>query len=78
MFLMSVASLPQICGGLLDAGMDPATPAAVIEQGTLPQQRKLVSDLKTLPAAAREAGVKSPATLIVGRSLRVIGPAGLV
>lgn len=65
-FLMSVASLPQICGGLLDAGMDPATPAAVIEQGTLPQQRKLASDLKTLPAAAREAGVKSPATLIVG------------
>ena len=31
-FLMGVTSLPRICAGLLEAGMDPETPAAVVER----------------------------------------------
>ncbi|HCE77649.1 MAG TPA: uroporphyrinogen-III C-methyltransferase, partial [Lachnospiraceae bacterium] len=33
-FLMGVASLPDICRGLTDAGMDPQMPAAVLQKGT--------------------------------------------
>ena len=66
-FLMGVTSLPKICKGLLDAGMAPDMPAAVVERGTLPRQRKLVSTLEKLPSEAEKAGVKSPAIIVVGK-----------
>ena len=66
-FLMSVSSLPRICRGLLDAGMAPDMPAAVVERGTLPRQRKLISSLEKLPQDAKAAGVKSPAIIVVGK-----------
>lgn len=66
-FLMSVSSLPRICRGLLDAGMAPDMPAAVIEKGTCPGQRKLISSLEKLPQDAKAAGVKSPAIIVVGK-----------
>ena len=66
-FLMGVSSLPRICRGLLDAGMAPDMPAAVVERGTLPRQRKLVSTLEKLPSEAEKAGVKSPAIIVVGK-----------
>ena len=66
-FLMGVSSLPRICRGLLDAGMAPDMPAAVVERGTLPWQRKLVSTLERLPLEAEKAGVKSPAIIVVGK-----------
>ena len=66
-FLMSVSSLPRICRGLLDAGMAPDMPAAVIEKGTCPGQRKLISTLEKLPSEAEKAGVKSPAIIVVGK-----------
>ena len=40
-FLMGVSVLPTICAGLLDAGMAPDTPAAVVERGTTPAQRRV-------------------------------------
>ena len=66
-FLMGVTSLPKICKGLLDAGMAPDIPAAVIEKGTCPGQRKLISTLEKLPSEAEKAGVKSPAIIVVGK-----------
>ena len=66
-FLMGVSALPAICRGLLDAGMAPQMPAAVIERGTTPRQRKLISTLEALPQAAEEAKVESPAIIAVGK-----------
>lgn len=66
-FLMGVSSLPKICQGLLDAGMEPGMPAAVVEQGTLPLQRKVISTLENLPRDASAAQIKSPAVIIVGK-----------
>lgn len=66
-FLMGVTALPRICKGLLDAGMAPDMPAAVIERGTLPRQRKVISTLEMLPQAAKEAKVVSPAIIVVGK-----------
>ena len=51
-FLMGVSALPAICAGLLDAGMAPDTPAAVVERGTTPAQRRLSATLAGLPGAA--------------------------
>lgn len=65
-FLMGVAALPQICEGLLNAGMDPHTPAAIVERGTTPAQRRVSATLATLAQAAQEHQVVSPAISIVG------------
>lgn len=66
-FLMGVSTLPEICRGLLRAGMAADTPAAVIEQGTLPAQRKCVCTLETLWQQAEAMQLKSPAITVVGR-----------
>ena len=66
-FLMGVTALPMICKGLLDSGMDGDMPAAVIERGTLPGQRKVVSTLAELPKAAENAKIVSPAIIVVGK-----------
>jgi siroheme synthase len=38
-FLMGVHSLPLIVNSLMEAGRSPETPIALIEQGTLPEQK---------------------------------------
>lgn len=65
-FLMGVTALPAIVKGLLEAGMAPDTPAAMVERGTLPGQRRCGASLETLPNRAAEMGVHSPALIIVG------------
>ncbi|MDR3077559.1 MAG: uroporphyrinogen-III C-methyltransferase [Planctomycetota bacterium] len=66
-FLMGVAALPKICSGLLDAGLAPDTPAALIENGSLASQRRLLSPLSEMPERAAAAGFIPPAVLVVGR-----------
>ena len=66
-FLMGVSALEAICTGLLKAGMDPQTPAAVVERGTTPAQRRISATLSTLPAVAVEKQVESPAVIVVGK-----------
>lgn len=65
-FLMGVSALGQICSGLLEAGMPGDTPAAIVERGTLPVQKKVVATLATLEEAAKNAAIHSPAVIIVG------------
>ena len=66
-FLMGVTALPQICRGLLENGMDPDMPAAVVEKGTTPSQRPILATVSTLPRKAEEEKVESPAIIIVGK-----------
>lgn len=65
-FLMGVTALPDICAGLLAAGMEPSTPAAVVERGTTPVQRRISATLGSLPETAKQAKVESPAVIVVG------------
>ena len=65
-FLMGVTSLSEICAGLLNAGMAPDTPAAIVEEGTTPRQRRISGTVATLPELAKQKQVHSPAISIVG------------
>ena len=65
-FLMGVTAMPAIVRGLLDAGMAGTTPAAMVERGTLPGQRRCGATLETLPTRAAEMDIHSPALIIVG------------
>jgi uroporphyrin-III C-methyltransferase/precorrin-2 dehydrogenase/sirohydrochlorin ferrochelatase len=64
--LMAVDRLPQIAGVLVEHGRDPRTPAAVVQDGSLPSERILVSTLQDLPDVAAAAGVRPPAVVVVG------------
>jgi len=66
-FMMGIANMQEICGGLIAAGMERTMPAAVVENATTFSQRKFVGDIETLPKMAKEHGVVSPAVVIVGR-----------
>jgi len=62
--LMAVGRLESVCEALVNGGRDPKTPVAVIQEGTLPTQRVVVT---TLYDAARDAAdVASPAVVVVG------------
>jgi len=63
---MGIANLAQIVEQLLAAGMPPSRPAAVIQNGTLPQQRCAAAPLAGLVAMVRAHGIGSPSIVIVG------------
>lgn len=69
--LMGVGQLPQIVERLLAAGRDAATPAAVIEWGTLPRQRTIEGTLGDIVGKTREAGIGAPAVGVVGEVVRL-------
>ena len=66
-FLMGIARLGYICGELLQAGMDPDMPAAVLQQGTTAGQKHVVATVGTLEEEVQRQGIETPAIIIVGR-----------
>lgn len=65
-FLMGVSSMSFLMEGLLKAGMNPETKAAVVENGTRPNQRKIVATISTLVEEAAKEKIHSPAIIAVG------------
>ena len=63
---MGVAGLDRLRARLLAHGRDPATPFALIENGSRPEQRVILGTLADLPERARAESVRSPALLILG------------
>ncbi|MCW2819643.1 MAG: cobA [Marmoricola sp.] len=73
-FLMGVRTLEAITSALRAAGMPGSTPAAVVADGTRPQQRVVTATLDAIAAAAVEHGIVAPAVVVVGEvvSLRPV------
>jgi uroporphyrin-III C-methyltransferase/precorrin-2 dehydrogenase/sirohydrochlorin ferrochelatase len=65
---MGVAAAPRVRERLLAARLPPATPVAIVENGTLPSQRVIVTDLGALAATIATQEVRSPALLIIGEA----------
>jgi uroporphyrin-III C-methyltransferase / precorrin-2 dehydrogenase / sirohydrochlorin ferrochelatase len=63
---MGVRELPELRAKLIAHGADPDTPFALVENGSLPQQRTVCGALSQLVELAAEHAVSSPALLIVG------------
>ena len=64
--LMGVESLEGIVGKLLAGGISPEKPVAMVESGTLPQQRTLISTLGTVVKEAAEKQIKPPSVIVIG------------
>ena len=63
---MGVSTAARTAARLIESGMDPATPVAVIENGTLPTQRSVTGSLGRLGALIRENAIAGPAVIVIG------------
>ena len=70
-FLMGVERLPEIVTELLAHGRNTTTPVAVIEQGTLAEQRVFTGTLRDIVTRAQDA--QAPATIVVGDVVNIRG-----
>jgi len=63
---MGVGAAPRLQQRLLEGGLDPATPVAVIEKGTRPEERVLSGAVRELGALVARHEVAGPAIILVG------------
>ena len=68
---MGVGGLAKICAGLIEHGLAPGLPAALVEKATWPGQRVVEGTLASLPEKAATEDVRPPALLIVGEVVRL-------
>ena len=66
-FLMAVASIGELAAGLCRAGLEGSTPCMAVENGTRPEQRKVIGTLETIEKTVRQENIHSPAVFVVGR-----------
>lgn len=68
---MGLLGLPTLCRELAAHGLADATPAAIVQRGTTPDQRTVVGTLATLPQLALAAQLKPPTLIIIGEVVRL-------
>src|SRR6266700_5207374 len=72
--LMGVEMLSHITQRLLSGGLHPDTPAAVIQQGTVPQQRVVKHSIVGIAERAWAARITSPAVVVIGAVVALSDP----
>ncbi|WP_185230488.1 siroheme synthase CysG [Teredinibacter franksiae] len=70
-FYMGLKGLEQICYQLVHNGKPADTAAALIERGTLPEQRVHIGTLESLPAIVAGQDVHAPTLLIIGNVVKL-------
>lgn len=72
--LMAVQNAPAIAESLLGGGRDPGTPVAVLVEGTMPTERRVLSTLSELGADLEQHDVRPPAIIVIGEVVAVAFP----
>ncbi len=62
---MGASRIENICKELIRHGADPSTPAAVIENGTLPKQRTITGQLDNIAGMFKANGFHAPAIIMI-------------
>lgn len=63
---MGVSTAANVARRLIDHGMAPSTPVAVVENGTLPTQKSATGTLVRLENLIEDNGIAGPALIIIG------------
>lgn len=63
---MGLTGIPVICQQLMDHGMAADTPIALIEKGTLPDQKVHISTIADMPAYVAEHTLQAPTLTVIG------------
>lgn len=72
--LMAVDNAPAIAASLVEHGRPVDTPVAVVVEGTMPEERTVLSTLGTLADDLAAHRVRPPAIIVVGEVVRVARP----
>ncbi len=67
---MGVSSIADIGQQLLDSGLSPDLPVAIVENGTTSRQRTIISSATAVNDDAKKANIVSPAMVFIGESVR--------
>lgn len=70
-FYMGLSTLPLITQQLMAHGCSSDLPVAVIQEGTLPQQRAVVGNLQTIIDLVETHKLRSPSLIIIGEVVRL-------
>jgi siroheme synthase len=70
---MGVGAAGRIAARLIENGLPPDTPVAVVENGTLPEQRGAIGRLGQLRSLMRQSGIVGPAIIFVGEAAGELG-----
>ena len=65
--LMGWETLPGIVETLMEHGMEPSTPAALVQWGATPRQKTVAGCLEDIAAKGREAGLAAPVVAVFGQ-----------
>ena len=68
---MGLAGLERVSRELIAHGLSPRTPAAIIQQGTMPGQRFVAGTLAALPRLAEQARLRAPTLIVIGKVVRL-------
>jgi uroporphyrin-III C-methyltransferase/precorrin-2 dehydrogenase/sirohydrochlorin ferrochelatase len=63
---MGLSNIKKLAQGFLEHGADINMPAALIEKGTMPEQKVIIGTVGNLDKKAKEANIKGPAIIIIG------------
>jgi uroporphyrinogen III methyltransferase/synthase len=63
---MGVGEIENIVRNLLDGGLDPDRPAAIIERGTYSTQKAVATTVVNLPGTVKRESIKPPALFVIG------------
>ena len=69
--LMGLANAAAIRDQLVATGLDPLTPAAVVQSGTCDRERVAVTTLAGLPECIAREAFAAPATIVIGEVVRL-------
>ncbi len=64
--LMGVTRLPQYADALIEGGLAPETPVALVERATWPGQQIATGTLETIVDVRDEVGIEPPAVTVIG------------
>ena len=70
-YFMAVNKLAEVVEDLRAEGVGEDTPVAIVENGTLPQERVICSELSGIVHQAAAADIKPPALILVGEVVRL-------
>ena len=68
--LMGTRKLAQICEVFSGYGKA-ETPVAIIQNGTLPNEKIVIGTVDTIEGLARDANISSPAVIVIGETVRL-------
>ena len=64
--LMGWDTRERVFESLIDAGMEPSTPAALVQWGSTSRQRKVVGSLSSIARDGEQAGISAPVVAVIG------------